>query len=153
MKTRTENRSWPPRFRFVVMLSTLTASCGILEPDERRVIGVMETFANPVLVEVPDSVAVSVPFAVSVTTYSGFHSCVTRIGDTEVGLEGSIARVTPYDYRSERTEDRACTDILRIFEHQTTVRFDVPGEAVVVVIGRKWGVDALIEHEFPVHVF
>ena len=151
MKTRTENRSWPPRFRFVVMLSTLTASCGIFEPDERRVIGFIEFTYNPVLVEVPDSVAVSVPFAVSVTTYRG--RCGTRIGDTEVVLEGNVARVTPYDYQA--TGDPNCTDNLLLYEHQTTVRFDVPGEAVVVVIGRKFdfGVNPIIEREFPVHVF
>ena len=151
MKTRTEDRSWPPRFGFIVMLSTLTASCGIFEPDERRVIGLIETVNDPVLVEVPDSVAVSVPFAVSVTTYRG--RCGTRIGDTEVDLEGKVARVTPYDYQA--TGDLDCVSILVLYEHQTTVRFDVPGEAVVVVIGRKFdfGVNPIIEREFPVHVF
>ena len=57
---------------------------------------------------------------------------------------------TPYDL----VAGRVCADILQPFQHETTLQFDVPGEAIVVVVGRTFAdKDGLIEREFAVTVF
>jgi hypothetical protein len=85
-------------------------------------------------VEVPARVNAGADFQVNVTTYGG--GC-ERQGETEVSVsQGTrMADVTPYDETNVAAE--VCTDILKMFSHTATVRFEQPGTAVVRVHGLR----------------
>lgn len=55
-----------------------------------------------------------------------------RQGDTEVEVNGRSAVVTPYDIL--RTGDHGCYDEGKFFEHRTTVVFEEPGTAEIVLV-------------------
>ena len=102
-----------------------TAACGFTGPDEVRFLGrILDT--EPV-VEVPETVSVSMPFNVSIETAGG--GC-TRAGETEVEVVGNRAMVIPYDYRL--VGDQACTLMVVSIVHGATVTFDGVGEGTIV---------------------
>ena len=53
-------------------------------------------------------------------------------GNTEVEVNGRSAVVTPYDILT--TGDHGCFDIGNRFEHRTTVVFEEPGTAEIVLV-------------------
>ncbi len=139
------------RVLFLLAALASSASCGsgILGANEERVIGeidlsIPETVVAPP--SAPDTVAVSRLFVVSLLTIGG--GC-RRVGETEVRVVGNTAFVTPYDYRG--TGGRTCTLGLKPFIHDTTVRFDVVGQALVLITAQdRDGVQ--FEIELPVWV-
>ena len=83
-------------------------------------------------VEVPARVNAGASFQVNITTYGG--GC-ERQGETEVSVSQGTrtADVRPYDETNVAAE--VCTDILQMFSHTATIRFEQPGTAVVRVHG------------------
>lgn len=102
--------------------------------QERRV-GTISHYADPVRIEVPESVARGESFVVKVTTYGG--GCIAK-GDTDVQTEGLDVRVTPYDWETVRMPpNTVCTMELRLYQHTATLRFDQPGTARITIRGRE----------------
>ena len=121
-----------------------TTACGSTGPDEVRFLG--RIFDPEPVVEVPDTVSVSMPFNVSIETVGG--GC-TRAGETEVEVVGNKAIVIPYDYGP--VGDPPCTaDVIPIV-HSATVTFDAVGEGIIVFRGTGRG-GAPIEFQYPVWV-
>lgn len=83
------------------------------------------------MVQIPDTVAAGEAFTATVRTYGG--GC-NKKGDTKVEVNDLHATVTPFDVR---IESNVCTDILKVFQHTATLRFEKAGTAGVVVQGRK----------------
>lgn len=108
--------------------------------DEEQVVGIIEHFSEPVMVQLPDTVAAGEAFTATVRTYGG--GC-TKKGDTKVEVNDLRATVTPYDVRVESNAN-VCTDILNAFQHTTTLRFEKAGTAEVVVRGRKQPGDEVV---------
>ena len=112
--------------------AALGACGGPTDADALRVVGVISPGRGaPSAAAVPDTVRAGVPFEVRVTTY-GSGSC-TRPDGAAVRVAGLVAEVTPYDREPTRG---ACTDDIAAYPRPAAVRFDVPGQAVVRVIGR-----------------
>ena len=121
------------------------ASCGILAADEERVVGRIDlAIIQP---SVPDTVSVSTNFVVSLATVT--RGC-DRGGETEVRVVANAAFVTPYDY--QYTGGGFCTSDLVNRIHDTTVRFDVVGQARVVITARDFYTGTSVEVELPVWV-
>lgn len=130
-------------------VGTLLASCGsILGPNEELVIGTVAHYDDPVIIEVPDTVVSSVPFAVTVRTYGG--GC-ERQGPTETSVEGQVTVVTPFDY-TPTGDDVACMDILKTFDHEASLELGTKGVATLVVRGRQEPGDVVIDYTFSVWV-
>lgn len=102
-------------------------------PRERRVIGTIEFFDDPVVISLPDTAAAGEPFTATVRTYGG--GC-TRKGDTEVDVDGLRANVIPFDI--ETVGDQVvCPAVLVRFQHSATITFEEPGTGDVIVQGRR----------------
>lgn len=122
------------RLLIVIAISVLLTSCDFLTgPNERLVVGVVAFHSEPVVIEVPDTVSVSVPFSVSVRTYGG--GC-ERVGPTEVEMDGLDAEITPFDYTAA-ADGGACTDILLSFVHEASLTFATVGSATVTIRGKE----------------
>lgn len=105
------------------------SGCGLLGPNEERVVGRIESGPpHPPPVVIPDVVTAGTRFSVSVLT---FGSPCVRAGETEVEVVGRTARVTPFDYR----QDGVCPDKPNYLEHEATLVFDTPGPGVVIFVG------------------
>ena len=116
----------------IIAVSVLLMGCeAITGPGERLVPGTISFGSDPVVIEVPDTVALSVPFLVRVRTYGG--GC-ERIGPTEVTLDARSALVEPFDY-TVSGRDVSCTLQLKAFSHEASLTFDFLGSATVVVKG------------------
>lgn len=123
-------RRFPP-----FLLAALASACtSITEPEETRVVGSVWFYQQPVVVVVPDTVDAGVPFTVRVHTYGG--GC-ERKGETEAYVRGDSAIVFPFDY-TYQGEEYGCEDILKVFEHATTLTFADRGTARVEVHGRAF---------------
>ena len=98
--------------------------------EDHRVVGYVDLTGHLTNNEpqVPETATASVPMPITLWTTGG--GCHWR-GDTEVSVDGRSAVVTPYDF--VRVGDFACPSILAFFEHRTTVVFDEPGTAQIVV--------------------
>lgn len=94
--------------------------------------GVVSFFAEPIGIEVPDTVSLDAPFPVAVTTYGG--GC-ERIGPTEVTVEGRDALVVPFDSTTVGP-GVVCTDQLKSFRHEALLTLHSVGDASVTVRGR-----------------
>ncbi len=124
-----------------------SASCGILGASEERVVGEIE-LSNPfALPSAPDTVLVSVDFVVSLTT---IRDGCDREGEVEVRVVANTASITPYTYRYTGGGDCPDSQILRA--HELTVRFDVVGQARVVIMTRGHDGAAVEAFELPVWV-
>ncbi|HEX6371963.1 MAG TPA: hypothetical protein VF006_23770 [Longimicrobium sp.] len=84
-------------------------------------------------VAAPSAARAGEPLTVQVTTYG--NGCNTA-GRDEVRTRGLEADVLPRDLDHSR-ELIDCPDLLRVFRHTATVRFDQPGAATVRVHGRR----------------
>lgn len=96
--------------------------------DGRSVLG---AFDDPVQVQTPEEVARGAEFEVEILTHG--DGC-TEKGDTKVNVDGLRAVVVPYDIDTGR---RVCFDIRKVYRHKATLRFDSPGTATIVFIGRR----------------
>ena len=116
--------------RILVWLGVVaTTACGSTGPDEVRFLG--RILDSEPVVEVPETVSVSMPFNVSIETKGG--GC-TRAGETEVEVVGNRAIVIPYDYRPV-AGDQICILIVVPIVHGATVTFDGVGEGTIVFRG------------------
>jgi hypothetical protein len=119
-------------FALAVVFASLTACDGTFGlSDGGRQLGVISFYYDPIVVEVPDTVQRGQPFAIRVRTYGG--GCVSQ-GPTEFEVRDLDAEVTPYDDYSGAS---VCTDILRLFSHGATLRFDRVGTATIKVRGAR----------------
>jgi hypothetical protein len=110
----------------------LSACSALFGPNYALRLGVLEPPAAP-LVTVPDTVAASTDFDVSVRTSGG--GC-NDIGTTEVAMvDERTAEVRPWDYA--QVNAKVCTAIYKIFNHHATLRFANTGIATVRVIGQS----------------
>jgi hypothetical protein len=116
--------------------------CGIVGPDEGRVVGLIETSAiyRPPF-ELPDTVDSNEPFSITVWTTGG--GC-TRGGDTEVEISARTVTITPFDIV---TRADACTTQQLYFEHRVSVTIAGTGPAQVVVRGRAFPGGGILELE------
>ena len=118
----------------LLALAGLLAACDDpTGPDEVLVVGTVDFYEEPVVIEVPDTVAAGEPFAVGVRTYGG--GC-ERLGPTEVEALEDGVRVTPRDWTTV-DPDVACTTELKLFEHEATLTWSTPGEITVRIRGRE----------------
>jgi hypothetical protein len=110
----------------------LSACSALFSPNYALRLGVLEPPAAP-LVTVPDTVAASTDFDVSVRTSGG--GC-NDIGTTDVTMvDDRTAEVRPWDYA--QVNAKICTAIYKIFNHHATLRFAKTGIATVRVIGQS----------------
>jgi len=110
----------------------LAACSELFGPNYALRLGVLEPPAAP-LVTVPDTVAASADFDVSVRTSGG--GC-NDIGTTEVTMvDNRTAEVRPWDYA--QVNAKVCNLIYKIFNHHATLRFAKTGIATVRVIGQS----------------
>ena len=129
-----------PALAPLLLLTACSGATG-LEPGSRRVVGVIDVGSQSLrALAAPDTVAAGAPFVVTVTTF-GSSSC-TRADGAEVEVRGLVAEVVPYD--REATGARVCTDDLRPFPRDVTVRFSAPGQATVRALGRGLGGGAAV---------
>lgn len=90
---------------------------------------------EPAHVELPDTVAVGVPFELRVRTY-GLSGCYERYR-TDVSIIGGRAEVRPFD-RVNVTQGIGCTDKLEFFMHQAIITLSQRGQATVRVHGKDY---------------
>lgn len=115
----------------LVAAALVLGGCGILGPDEEEVLGAIEFYGDPFVLEAPDTVTAGEEFTASVRTYGG--GCITK-GSMSVSIEGQLATLVPVDIQSSAG---VCTLELRLFSHSAGIRFDGRGDAVIRVQGRK----------------
>ncbi len=117
----------------IVVIGALAGGtgCGLLDPDTRRVIGLID--ANPATtIQAPDTVRVGIEFAA--TVYSiGSSSCTTPDG-VKLTLQPAEARVIPYD-RVPANNDVACTLDIGRRPHPVELHFTEAGSATIVAAG------------------
>ena len=122
------------RMFFSLLAAPLLISCdAVLGPREELVVGTVAFYDDPVVIEVPDTVAASVPFMVKVRTYGG--GC-ERLGPTEATVDMLTALVIPYDYTIV-DDDGVCTSILKMFSHEVLLQLGVVGEAALTIRGKE----------------
>jgi hypothetical protein len=104
------------------------------EIRRERQTAVIEYYGDPIVIHVPETVAVGSEFEVTVRTYGG--GCIDE-GDTEVSVVGRSASVRPYDhFVTHLPPNYACTSDLKLYMHRALLRFDERGVATVAVHGR-----------------
>ena len=126
-----------------------SSACGITEPIEDRLIGIVDQEEGVPVVSVPGQVVAGQEFEVTIRTVGG--GCV-RKGDTEVEVVRGTATVTPYDRFALPRPGLGCLPTAETFQHTAPVTFPDAGDAVVVVRVREQGSDEPIGLRFPVSV-
>ena len=130
-----------------------SAGCRLIADNEirrERQLGLIQYYHDPLVVQIPETVAVASPFEVTVRTYGG--GCIDQ-GDTEVSVVGQAAAVRPYDvFVTDLPPNYACTDELRLYTHRAHVRFEQAGPATVTVHGRVRPGDSVMVVQRSVHV-
>jgi hypothetical protein len=117
----------------VAVLASCRAFTGLFD-DSARVVGAFDQQSGARALTVPDSVRAGVDFVISASTF-GSGSCTTPDGATSEVI-GSVATVVLWDRVKTRG---ACTDDLRPFARQLTLRFQASGPAIIRVQGRWFG--------------
>ena len=144
-------RSLPSLLLAVTLASS--AGCRQFTDNEirrERQLGLIQFFHDPLVVQVPETVAVASPFEVTVRTYGG--GCIDQ-GDTEMSVAGDAATVRPYDiFVTHLPPNYMCTDDLRLYTHRALIRFEHSGSATVTVQGRARPGDSTIAVQRSVHV-
>ena len=122
------------------MVYILLFGCSLFEPDRVLVVGELgDSFERSV--STPDTVAAGRTFEVAIATV-GSRSCVS-VASTEVTTDGLTATVTPFNYQRIKG---GCDDVPWIHMHRTTLTFEVPGSARLIVRARPFGVEEV--HSF-----
>ena len=123
----------------ILCLIVTGAGCDLVDiDDERRQLGTISFYDDPMVIHAPDTVLTGAPFTVSIRTYG--NGCI-RQGYTEVVTRALHADIRPYDIHSGA---RICTDNLVITNHQAAVRFDRGGQAEVVITGHQKPEDTIL---------
>ncbi len=123
--------SGPATLLLMAATAPMWACDGPLDPGDERALGIIAFHGDPVVLTVPDSVRVGDAFEVSIRTYG--DGCY-RMGDTEVGANGLLAEVAPYDSHATKG---VCAAILRSFDHRGTLTFGQSGTARVTFRGMQ----------------
>lgn len=120
--------------RFTILVALIhSASCydPTSVPAEKLVLGTIAFYFQPIIVEVPDTVKEGASVGVLIRTYGG--GC-ERLGPTEVQVHGDSVAISPFEY-TRATPGVACTEELRVFDHETSFRAVESGETVVTISG------------------
>ena len=128
----------------LITLTLVAAACGLLGPEENRVLGRVQD------VLLPDSVRQGQSFTVTVITLGGGCS---RQGDTEVEVKGNMALITPYDIQIIPRGGTGCTLIEVAYQHVADVEFPTEGDGLVLVRARDLRSDTAIELRHTVTVY
>ena len=127
----------PPLTMALLLALALSAGCRLSTGNEivrERQLGLIRVHEDPLVVQVPGTVAVGSTFEVTVRTYG--DGCIEQ-GDTEVSVVGRVASVRPYDvFVTDAPASYACTRELRLYTHRASLRFDEVGPATVTIYGR-----------------
>jgi hypothetical protein len=110
------------------------AGCGLLEPDSRRVVGLIHdgsVFTVPTI-EAPDTVRQGVAFSATINTL-GSSGCHTPDGVRLLSSGPSEVRVVPYDRVPTNTP---CTPDMRPIPHPVELHFTEAGAATIVAEGK-----------------
>lgn len=137
------------RFARVLLLVAscgLFVACGAFGLGEEERIGLIRFHDDSTVFDVPDSVAADSTFLVSFYTFGG--GCV-HFGRTRLLVDGRTVRVIPYDVDSGAD---ACTADIAFLDHTTEVRFEEPGTATVLIVGRVMPGDSIVERSFTIEV-
>ena len=130
-----------------------SASSEVTGPDPASEIGVIDFYPAGVptsdVITAPTVVRAGAEFRVSVRTYGG--GCTSADGATVTYPSPSLAVVVPYD-ATHVPLGGGCTHVLRMLEHEVTLRFAVPGQATVRVEGRKEPGPGAAVVEMPISV-
>lgn len=130
--------------RFLACLSVAAMACNSTAPDRpryERQLAYINFFAEPGLIETPDTVGAATPFTVTVRTFGG--GCIDQ-GDTQSSIVGSTVEVRPFDiFATYVPSNYGCPDILRYYAHSVSIRLDQRGPATIRVIGRVAPGDSL----------
>lgn len=133
-----------------LLVPVALAACGISEPIEDRLIGIVDEESEGVpAVSVPEEVGVAEVFEVTVRTVGG--ACV-RKGETEVEVDGDTATITPYDHYAVPRPGLGCIPTAETFQHTAELTFASAGDAWVVVRARERAADEATELRYPVRV-
>lgn len=111
--------------------------------------GVIVLGNEPIEITVPKEAVVGTPIVIRVTTWGGH--CM-RKGDTQTAVNGLAALVAPFDSTRIVEPDVACAAILASFHHTAEVTFGQTGRAYVIIRGREWPGNFLVERWFRVKV-
>lgn len=145
--------SRPLPFLVLILALGSAAGCRLTTDNEirrERQLGLIQFYHDPLVIQIPETVAVASPFEVTVRTYGG--GCIDQ-GDTEVSLAGAVATVRPYDvFVTYLPPNYACTDDLRLYTHRAQLHFDQPGPATITIQGRVRPGDSTIVAQRVVHV-
>lgn len=132
------------------LFAVALAGCGVSEPIEDRLVGIVDEEAEGVpAVSVPEQVGVAEAFEVTVRTVGG--ACV-RKGDTEVEVDGDTATITPYDHFAVPRPGLGCIPTAETFQHTAELTFTSGGDAWVVVRVRERAEAEATELRYPVRV-
>jgi hypothetical protein len=105
---------------------------GCSEPDWVTTVGTLHATSDRVVtLTAPAHVAAGEDFVVTVQTV-GSSNC-TRTERTDLSMDGSLARLVPYD--QVPAGGAACFRDLRPFVHSHAVRLAVPGPASLRIVG------------------
>lgn len=142
-----------------VLAVLLLVECGDdpAGPDHIALIGILERGDAPARVDIPGTYSVGEPVTVTIDTY-GLWFC-TSFGETIVErVSPLVVEVTPVDLYAIPGPDGACPLRPKLLRHVVSISFDPPGEARIVVRGRRlpggaWWTEAgevvLIERTLP----
>lgn len=127
-------------------------------PDRVALPGIIEQGDAPSRVDIPGTYSVGEPVTVTIDTY-GEWNC-TSFGETVVErVSPLVVEITPVDLYELLEPDEACTSRPKDLRHVASITFDGPGEARIVVKGRRlsagaWWTDAgeeiRVERTLPV---
>jgi hypothetical protein len=122
-----------PRLACLAALALAAACAASIGTDKGVRQPSVVSFYDSSEITIPATVRAGETFTVSVKTWLGDCS---RPDGMRTFVSGATAEVRPHDLRVTG-KGTSCPNASRSFVHQTTVRFDAPGEARVRVHGRQ----------------
>lgn len=135
----------PPLTMTLLLALAVSAGCRLSTGNEvvrERQLGLIRFHEDPLVLQVPGTVAVGSTFDVTVGTYAS--GCIEQ-GDTEVSVLGRVASVRPYDvFVTAMPPYYACTRELILYTHRASLRFDEVGPATVTIYGRVQPGDSVV---------
>lgn len=106
-----------------------------------RLPGIFASPSSSPALAAPDTVAVNVPFSVTVTTAGG--GC-TLMGETETSVTGLTAEIRPFDYYVVQTAHVACTADFAYLPHKAAITLVQTGRATLRAYGRTASNEAVV---------
>jgi hypothetical protein len=127
------------RLELAIVLAScaLAAACSVtnlVTGGAHDALGLVIYYGDSARISAPDTVARSVSFDVSFSTFAG--GCVQAVAHDDVTTPTSLVESRPYDHDSGGD---VCTADLKFLKHVVPVRLDTPGRYVIHVIGQQRG--------------